>query len=174
VGAGQSWRAHGVLAGEVSGVRPVRAQTASGSDGLYQQNHCGVYRSQDEGDSWQEISEGLPSDFGFPLAIHPHESSTIYVIPLKGAEFRCPTGGKLAVFRSRDGGASWEARDRGLPERSYSKVLREAMTTDDSDPAGIYFGTDTGKVFGSLDGGDEWFVVADDLPPIFAVSSYAH
>lgn len=146
---------------------------ADGNDSLlFQQNHCGVYRSADAGVSWQEISKGLPSDFGFPLAIHPRERETIYVIPLKGAEFRCPPDGKLRVYRSRNGGKKWQALTRGLPqEDAFVGIYRESMATDGRDPAGIYFGTNTGKLFGSRDEGDSWRVIADNLPPVYSVAT---
>lgn len=139
---------------------------------LFQQNHCGVYRSDSAGESWQEITAGLPSDFGFPLAVHPREPETIYVLPLKGAEFRCPPEGKLRVFRSRNGGRTWEALANGLPqEQAFAGAYREGMTTDRLDPAGVYFGTNTGKIFVSRDEGDSWSVLADNLPPVFSVSA---
>lgn len=140
-------------------------------DLLFQQNHCGVYRSADAGESWKEITDGLPSDFGFPLAIHPRESETVYVLPLQGAEFRCPPDGKLRVHRSRDGGKSWRALAAGLPpEPAFTGVLREGMAADTRDPVGIYFGTNTGKIFASRDEGDTWHVLADNLPPVSSVS----
>jgi photosystem II stability/assembly factor-like uncharacterized protein len=139
---------------------------------LYQQNHCGVYRSENAGRDWTEITAGLPSDFGFPLAIHPRQPGTIYVIPLQGAEFRCPPEGQLRVFRSRNGGDSWEGLTKGLPQRpAFGGVLREGMTTDPLEPVGIYFGTNTGKLFASKDEGDTWRTIADDLPPIFSVET---
>jgi hypothetical protein len=141
---------------------------------LFQQNHCGVYRSADAGDSWQEISAGLPSDFGFPLAIHPRQPETIYVLPLKGAEFRCPPENKLRVFRSRSGGKSWEPLARGLPqENAFPGIYREGMATDTADPAGVYFGTNNGKIYASRDEGDSWEVLADNLPPVYSVSAAA-
>ena len=139
---------------------------------LFQQNHCGVYRSADAGQSWQEITAGLPSDFGFPLAIHPREPETIYVIPLQGADFRCPPEAKLRVFRSRTGGKSWEALSKGLPqENAFMGIYREGMAIDSLNPAGLYFGTNTGKIFNSDDEGNTWRVLADNLPPVYSVST---
>jgi photosystem II stability/assembly factor-like uncharacterized protein len=139
---------------------------------LFQQNHCGVYRSADAGRTWQEITSGLPSDFGFPLALHPRESETLFVLPLKGAEFRCPPEGKLRVFRSRNGGKTWDTLTKGLPqENAFVGVYREGMAADSLNPAGVYFGTNTGKIFGSPDEGDTWQTLADNLPPVFSVST---
>ncbi|HVY70058.1 MAG TPA: sialidase family protein [Verrucomicrobiae bacterium] len=139
---------------------------------LFQQNHCGVYRSADGGLKWEEITAGLPSDFGFPLGIHPRDPRTIYVLPLQGGEFRCPPEGKLRVFRSRDGGNHWESLANGLPqERVFAGNYREGMTVDSASPAGIYFGTNTGKIFGSRDEGDSWHVLADNLPPVYSVEA---
>jgi len=139
---------------------------------LFQQNHCGVYRSADAGRNWQEITAGLPSDFGFPLAIHPREPETIFVLPLKGAEFRCPPEGRLRVYRSRNGGKSWEALSEGLPQQDATVgVYREGMAMDSQTPAGSYFGTNTGKLSGSADEGDSWNLVADNLPPVYSVST---
>jgi len=138
---------------------------------LFQQNHCGVYRSANGGESWNEISNGLPSDFGFPLGIHPREPETVYVIPLKGAEFRCPPDNSLRVYRSRNGGKSWKALTRGLPQKqAFMSVLREGMAVDHCDPAGIYFGTNTGKIYASRDEGDSWEMLADNLPPVSSIS----
>ena len=139
---------------------------------LFQQNHCGVYRSANAGETWEEITAGLPSDFGFPLAIHPSQPETIFVIPLKGGEFRCPPDNRLRVFRSRDGGKTWTGLEAGLPQsNAFMGIYREGMTVDQCDPLGVYFGTNTGKVFYSSDEGDSWRVLADNLPPVYSVSA---
>jgi photosystem II stability/assembly factor-like uncharacterized protein len=139
---------------------------------LFQQNHCGVYRSADFGANWKEITAGLPSDFGFPLALHPRDGKTLYVLPLKGAEFRCPPGNTLQVYRSRDAGDTWEALGKGLPrENFFGGIYREGMASDAGDPAGIYFGTNNGKIFSSRDEGDSWTLLADNMPPVYSIST---
>ncbi|MEO7118239.1 MAG: exo-alpha-sialidase [Candidatus Limnocylindrales bacterium] len=140
---------------------------------LYQQNHCGVYRSDDGGRAWTEITPGLPSQFGFPLALHPHDPSTIYVIPLNGDDKgRHMLDGKAAVWRSRDRGDSWTRLSNGLPQdHAYLGVLREAMAMDALETPGIYFGTSTGQVFGSSDEGENWTLIADFLPSISSVET---
>ena len=139
---------------------------------LFQQSHCGVYRSANGGVSWEEITKGLPSDFGFPLAIHPRKPETIYVLPLEAEKFRCVPGGRLRVFRSQNGGKSWKALTRGLPQaNAFVSVLREGMAVDQCNPAGIYFGTNTGKIFASRDDGDTWQLLADNLPPIYSIAA---
>ena len=140
---------------------------------LYQQNHDGIYRSDDEGKLWTDISEGLPSRFGFPVEIHPHDPDTIYVIPEEGAEFRYPVDAQFCVFRSRDRGETWTRLDEGLPDhQAYLSVFRQAMSADSCDPCGLYIGTSTGQIFLSRDEGERWEVLADWLPPIYSVSAY--
>ena len=139
---------------------------------LYQQNHCGVYRSENEGRDWIDLSDGLPSRFGFPLQIHPHNPDTIFVVPEEGPEFRCPVEGKFAVFRSRNQGDDWERLERGLPnQHSYLHVFRQAMAADSADPFGLYVGTSTGQVFFSSDEGDSWTILIDHLPPVYSLST---
>lgn len=144
----------------------------SNPDRIFQQNHCGMYRSDDGGESWIDIGEDkLPSRFGFPIAVHPHEPDTIYIVPEESDQYRLSIDGRLVVWRSRDAGESWEPLTNGLPERSYLVILRDAMTTDTLGDAGIYFGTSTGQIFASRDGGDSWYLLADYLPPIYSLEA---
>jgi photosystem II stability/assembly factor-like uncharacterized protein len=157
--------------GEVSGCVHKLRGALNGRDLLYQQNHFGVYRTYDAGQNWQEISAGLPSDFGFGMAVHPHDHKTIYVIPLQG-DGRFMPEGKAAVWRSRDSGDTWTRQDKGLPqEGAFVGVLRDGMANDTLDDPGIYFGTNTGEVFCSPDAGETWNVVAGYLPPVLAVET---
>jgi photosystem II stability/assembly factor-like uncharacterized protein len=142
-------------------------------DVLYQQNHSGAYRSDDGGLSWSDINEGLPSTFGFPIAIHPHDPRMIWTVPLNGDDRgRFMPAGRAAVWRSRDEGATWEAQTDGLPQQhAYLGVLREAMAVDCHDEAGVYIGTSTGQLFGSRDEGRSWTLLADYLPGISSVET---
>ncbi|HEY0303671.1 MAG TPA: hypothetical protein VGC44_01805 [Longimicrobiales bacterium] len=138
---------------------------------LYQQNHCGVYRSDDRGDNWVEITAGLPSDFGYALAVDPHDAATLYVIPEESSHMRSTVDGMLRVYRSRDAGATWHALANGLPqENAYVSILREGMTSDTADPCGVYFGTSSGHLFASNDAGESWQLIAGYLPRILSVS----
>ena len=137
---------------------------------LFMQKHWDVMRSDDGGDNWREISGNLPSDFGFPIAVHAHEPETIYVVPIESDSLHYPPEGKLRVYRSRSGGDEWEALTNGLPqEHCYVNVLRDAMAVDTADPCGIYFGTTGGQVYASSDSGDNWTAIVRDLPAVLSV-----
>jgi hypothetical protein len=139
-------------------------------DVLFMQKHWDVMRSDDGGDSWREVSGNLPSDFGFPIAIHAHEPDTVYVVPIKSDSEHYPPDGKLRVYRSRTGGDEWEALTDGLPqEHCYVNVLRDAMAVDTLDPCGVYFGTTGGQVYASADSGDHWAPIVRDLPAVLSV-----
>ncbi len=139
---------------------------------LFMQKHWDVMRSDDGGDSWREVSGNLPSDFGFPIAVHAHEPETIYVVPILSDSLHYPPDGKLRVYRSRTGGEDWEALTNGLPqEHCYVNVLRDAMAVDTADPCGIYFGTTGGQVYASGDGGDHWEPIVRDLPAVLSVEA---
>ncbi len=137
---------------------------------LFMQKHWDVMRSDDAGGQWREVSGDLPSDFGFPIAVHAHEPETVYVIPIKSDSEHYPPEGKLRVYRSRTGGDSWEPLTRGLPqENCYLNILRDAMAVDTLDPCGIYFGTTGGQVYHSADDGDTWQPIVRDLPAVLSV-----
>ena len=139
-------------------------------DTLFMQKHWDVMRSDDGGDNWREISGNLPSDFGFPIAVHAHDAETVYVIPIESDSLHYPPDGKLRVYRSRSGGEDWQPLTDGLPqEHCYVNVLRDAMSTDNADPCGIYFGTTGGQVYASNDEGDTWTAIVRDLPAVLSV-----
>ena len=142
----------------------------SNPDRLYMQKHWDVMRSDNAGDSWDEVSGNLPTDFGFTIDVHAHEPETIYVVPVKSDSERFPLEGKLRVYRSRAGGNRWEPLTTGLPQRDcYVNVLRDAMAVDKLDPCGVYFGTTGGAVYGSSDGGDSWTPIVQYLPSVLSV-----
>ncbi|WP_374224838.1 exo-alpha-sialidase [Paenarthrobacter sp. DKR-5] len=136
---------------------------------LYAQNHHGVYRSDDNADSWQSIAEGLPSDFGFVMLTHPRRSGTAWVVPIKADGERIPPEGRLAVHRTDDGGSNWRRLDSGLPAQDFNVVLRDAAAVDTAEPAGVYFGTRGGDVYASADEGDNFMTVAEHLPDVLCV-----
>ena len=144
-------------------------------DLIYQQNHHGTYRSSDGGRTWHDIAAGLPSTFGFPIGLHPRDPDTIWVIPLNGdSAGRFPPEASAAVWKSTDAGANWTAKQSGLPsENCFFTVLRQAMAVDSADPAGVYFGTNTGSIFASFDEGENWDEIARHLPTVLSVEVMA-
>jgi photosystem II stability/assembly factor-like uncharacterized protein len=137
---------------------------------LFMQKHWDVMRSDDAGESWQEISGNLPTDFGFPIGVHANEPDTVYVLPIKSDSEHYPPDGKLRVYRTRTGGHEWEALSKGLPQRDcYVNVLRDAMAVDSLDSCGVYFGTTGGQVYASADAGDSWAPIVRDLPAVLSV-----
>jgi photosystem II stability/assembly factor-like uncharacterized protein len=140
-------------------------------DRMYQQNHVGMHRSDDGGQSWTEITEGLPTEFGFAAATHPHDRDTFFVVPLDPGHGRTMPDGKASVWRTSDAGSSWQPLTRGLPqENAHIGVLREGMAIDTYDTPGLYVGTSTGQLFGSVDAGDSWNELAAYLPAISSVT----
>lgn len=142
---------------------------------LYQQNHCGQYRSDNNGEDWVEIQNNLPSGFGFPIAVDANDPKRAYTIPLEGGENRVPPkGARFAVWSTDNSGKDWQAEDKGLPSPpAYFTILREGMTADREDPCGVYVGTTTGQLFYSRNSGKEWSKITDQLPPILSVSATA-
>jgi hypothetical protein len=151
---------------------------------LYMQNHggwaewegpggkrpdIGVLRSDDHGRTWRSIAKGLPSDFGFPIVVHPHDPDVVYVMPLEPMTRACP-GGSPAVWRSENGGEKWNRLAKGFPKKeAWYTVQRDAMTIDDLKSPALYFGTTTGQLWIGRDGGEQWECVFDSLPPIHCV-----
>ena len=142
---------------------------------LYQQNHHGVFRSDDGGDHWERIENGLPARFGFPMVIHPRDPRTLWTIPLESDEYRFFPEGGCAVYETRDGGDSWQARRQGLPqEHCYTGVLRHAFATDGVEgerPCGLYFGTTGGSLYASADEGATWQALPVELPRVLGVTA---
>jgi photosystem II stability/assembly factor-like uncharacterized protein len=139
---------------------------------LFMQKHWDVMRSDNAGDSWQDVGGNLPTDFGFVIDVHAHEPETIYVVPIKSDSEHYPLDGKLRVYRSKSGGNEWEALTNGLPQKDcYVNVLRDAMAVDSLDSCGVYFGTTGGQVYGSSNGGDSWAPIVRDLPAVLSVEA---
>jgi photosystem II stability/assembly factor-like uncharacterized protein len=142
-------------------------------DTLYQQNHCGVYKSENAGDDWEDIRSNLPGDFGFPMALDAHNPETIYTVAVDGEHGRANYGEQFVVYRSQNAGGHWERLMAGLPQGKGVKlgVLRHGMCADTMDPCGVYVGTNTGQLFASNNRGDSWQMIADFLPPIYSVTT---
>ena len=142
------------------------------SEAIFQQNHMWTYRSRDAGETWDDIGDELPTRFGFQMVSHPRRAGTVYTIPLDSTEFRSAAHGCVAVWSTEDAGGSWSAHTKGLPgQDAYTSVLREAMSADEGDPFGIYFGTTGGTLCYSADEGESWEVLADNLPRVLSVEA---
>jgi len=136
------------------------------------QSHWGLYRSDDSAETWVDIANGVPSDFGFAMTMHPHNPDCVYIVPIESDEFRCTPDGRLRVYRTRNAGASWEPLTKGLPQKkAYETVLRDSLATDSLQPAGVYFGTRSGQIYGSKDEGKTWKKLLDGLPPVVCVKT---
>jgi photosystem II stability/assembly factor-like uncharacterized protein len=145
-------------------------RSATQPDVLFAQNHGGVYRSDDAGDSWTSIADGLPAEFGFPVVSHPRVDGTIWLFPLESSYARFPPDRACRAWRSTDGGTTWEEQGKGLPDKGfYAGVMRDAMCVDDADPAGVYLGSRDGSVYASPDEGASWMPLAEHLPDVLCV-----
>jgi photosystem II stability/assembly factor-like uncharacterized protein len=178
---GKSWRAlnRGVRADFLPQKYPPEGQCVhkvivhpADHNRIYQQNHCGTYRSDDGGESWIEITNNLPSDYGYALAVDPQDRDAAFVIPEDSSHMRATVAGRLRVYRTTDAGSSWQALQRGLPqENAYQSILREGMSSDGLTPCGVYFGTSGGHLFGSVNRGESWIQLASYLPRIISVAA---
>jgi photosystem II stability/assembly factor-like uncharacterized protein len=147
-------------------------QAPGGHDRLYLQTHLGTYRSDDAGDSWSDITAGLPSEFALAMTDHPHDPDTAFVAPSIGGELRCPPGFAFKIWRTQDAGATWEGMGDGLPAQdAFMSVYRGGLCHDSLDPAGIYVGTNTGQLYVSRDDGGTWSLITGNLPPISSVTA---
>jgi len=146
-------------------------------DRLYQANHCGTYRLDRPGDTWERIGRNMPKeigDIGFPIVLHPRDPDTAWVFPMDGTTVwpRTSPGGRPAVYRTRDAGATWERQDGGLPKgQGWFTVKRQAMAADAGDPVGLYFGTTSGEIWGSADEGRTWRPILAHLPQILSIAA---
>jgi photosystem II stability/assembly factor-like uncharacterized protein len=143
-------------------------------DRLYQQNHCGIYRMERPEGRWLRIGENMPpdvGDIGFPIELHPRDPDTAWVFPMDGTDVwpRTSPDGRPAAYITRDAGDTWTRLTRGLPERAWFTVKRQAMTVDTADPVGVYFGTTSGEIWSSADEGASWTRIAEHLPEIYSV-----
>lgn len=136
---------------------------------LFMQFHGSVYRSDDAGETWADVSAGLPSGFGFPVVLDPADPESAYVIPLAADADRVTPDGCVRVWETRDAGAAWQSHAEGLPENAYLTVLRHAFDGDGGSPLQLYFGATSGEIFGSTDGGATWFTAAGRLAPVTSV-----
>ncbi len=146
-------------------------------DRLYQQNHCGIYRIDRPSSTWVRIGKTMPAkvgDVGFPLVLHPRDPDTCWVFPMDGTDVwpRTSPGGNPAVYGTKNGGKTWQKLSAGLPKsNAWFTVKRQAMTADSAAPAGIYFGTTSGEIWGSRNEGSRWSCLAMHLPHIYSLET---
>jgi photosystem II stability/assembly factor-like uncharacterized protein len=146
-------------------------------DRIYQQNHCGIYRLDRPGDTWLRIGDNMPrevGDIGFAMTLHPRDANTAWVFPMDGGTVwpRTSPGGRPAVYRTTDAGATWQRQDSGLPARhAWFTVKRQAMSADACTPAGVYFGVSQGEVWGSSDEGQTWSCLVRHLPEVYSIEA---
>jgi len=140
-------------------------------DVLYQQNHNGVFRSDNDGEDWKDIKNNLPSKFGFPMAVDSNDPKRVYVVPLEGDFSRVTPDNKFAIWTTDNSGKAWYPLTRGFPKPAYFEVLREGLATDTEDPGGVYVGTKTGQLFASRNHGNSWSLVSGVLPEILSVTA---
>ena len=145
------------------------ARNSQTPDVIYQQNHFGIFRSDDNGEDWKDIRNNLPSRFGFPIVADGNDPKRVYVAPLEGDFARISLKGRFAVWASDNSGKEWFSLEKGIPEVSYFTILREGMIGDLEDPCGLYVGSTTGQLFASRDQGDNWAKITDGLPPVNSV-----
>ncbi len=144
----------------------------SDPDRIYRQDHRGMYRSTDGAETWERNENGLPSRFGFPIAVERGRGQ-LFSVPLESDEYRTPIDGALKVYRSRDHGDSWEPMSRGLPQQhTYAGVLRGALAVDHLEPCGVYFGTTAGSLYASADDGETWEALPCTLPRVMCVETF--
>jgi hypothetical protein len=145
------------------------ARCAAHPEIVWCQHHNGVFRSEDSGATWHELTTIRPSKFGFAVAAHPRDAETAWFVPAVKDERRVPVDGKVVVARTRDGGRSFEVLRNGLPQHhAYDLVWRHALAVDDSGER-LAMGSTSGGLWISEDGGDSWMMPEMRLPPIAAV-----
>jgi photosystem II stability/assembly factor-like uncharacterized protein len=146
-------------------------------DRLWQQNHCGIYRLDRPGETWERIGKQMPAeigDIGFTVVPHPRDAESAYVFPMDGTDVwpRVSPGGRPAVYRTRDAGQSWTRQDRGFPgEQGWFTVKRQAFCGDRGEPFGLYLGTTGGEIWMSDDEGESFRQIAAHLPEIYSVTA---
>ena len=140
-------------------------------DLIYQQNHCGIFRTDNGGEDWKDIRNNLPSRFGFPIAVDANDYKRAYVAPLEADSARISPNSKFAVWTTDNSGKEWYPLSKGFPNTAYFTVLRDGMVADREDPCGLYVGTTTGHLYASRNHGNSWTKISDALPPILSVSA---